>query len=90
MSGGSFNNCGYVYYQVYQFADELENKIENNSKPEEYGYSPKFSEETLNYLREQIPALKKISEIMRAIDYLYSGDHGEDSFFKKIKEIEED
>lgn len=90
MSGGSFNNCGYVYYQVYQFADELENKIENNSKPEEYGYSPQFSEETLNYLREQIPALKKISEIMRAIDYLYSGDHGEDSFFKKIKEIEED
>jgi hypothetical protein len=26
---------------------------------------------------------------MRHIDYLYSGDHGDDSFMERVKEVEE-
>jgi hypothetical protein len=26
---------------------------------------------------------------MRHIDYLYSGDHGDDSFMKRVQEVEE-
>ena len=81
MSGGRFNSCGYIYYQVEQFADELENNIEKN---EDFS----MRQDTLDYLRGQVSSLRKISQIMRHIDYLYSGDHGEDSFHSIIKELE--
>jgi hypothetical protein len=88
MSGGHFLGNSYIYYRVEQFADELENEIQNNNHPDEYGYVRDFNKETIDYLQSQIPHLRKMAEIMRAMDYLYSGDHGEDSFFRKIKEIE--
>ena len=87
MSGGSLQPS-YCYYQVTQFADELENRIENNSVPDEYGYSPGYPEEVLVYLREQVVNLRKISNVMRAVDYLYAGDHGPDSFMNTVRKIE--
>jgi hypothetical protein len=30
-----------------------------------------------------------MAEIMRHIDYLYSGDHGDDYFLKYVNEVEE-
>jgi hypothetical protein len=89
MSGGHFNGNGYVYYRVDQFSDELESEILNNENKDEYNYCPNYNEQTLEVLRKQIPLIRKAAEIMRAIDYLYSGDHGEDSFIEKIKQIEE-
>ena len=72
MSGGHFNHNNYIYYQVYQFADELEHEINNNETKNEWGYAPCFNEETLDYLRQKVIELRKISEEMRHIDYLYS------------------
>jgi len=89
MSGGHFNGNGYIYYRVNQFSDELESEILNNENKDEYNYCPNYNEQTLEVLRKQIPLIRKAAEIMRAIDYLYSGDHGEDSFIEKIKQIEE-
>lgn len=89
MSGGHFNGNGYVYYRVDQFSDELESEILNNENKDDYNYCPNYNEQTLEVLRKQIPLIRKAAEIMRAIDYLYSGDHGEDSFIEKIKQIEE-
>ena len=88
MSGGYFNDCGYDYYKVEQFADELEEEIQNNNKPNEYGYTNNYSPETIKYLRKQLRQMRKVSEIMRHIDYLYSGDHGEDSFMSCVKGVE--
>ena len=87
MSGGAINPQ-YCYYQVNQFADELENRIENNSVPDEYGYAPELPEEVLVYLREQVVYLRKISEVMRATDYLFAGDHGPENFMNVIRKIE--
>lgn len=87
MSGGSISP-EYCYYQVHQFADELENRIENNDVKDEYGYSPELPEEVLVYLREQVVKLRKISNVMKTIDYLYAGDHGIDSFLRNIQRIE--
>ena len=86
MSGGHFGDCGYDYYKVAQFADELE--VEIQDKKDEYGHSYNFSPETIKYLRKQLLKMRKMSEIMRHIDYLYSGDHGEDSFMYRVKEVE--
>lgn len=88
MSGGHFRDCGYDYYKVEQFADELEEEILNNNKEDEYGYAPNLSSETINYLRKQLRQMRKTAKIMRHIDYLYSGDHGEDSFMWRVKEEE--
>ena len=88
MSGGHFNDCGYDYYKVAQFADELEVEIQNNNKPNEYEYALNLSPETIKYLRKQLRQMRKMAEIMRHIDYLYSGDHGEDSFMVRVKEVE--
>jgi hypothetical protein len=86
MSGGHFGD--YDYYKVSQFADELEVEIQNNNKPDEYEYAPNFSPETIKYLRKQLLKMRKMAEIMRHIDYLYSGDHGDDSFLLRVKEVE--
>ena len=32
MSGGHFGDCGYDYYKVAQFADELESEIDNKDR----------------------------------------------------------
>jgi len=84
MSGGALNPQ-YCYYQVNQFADELENRVENNTTQDEYGYSPNLPDDILDYLKRQVSNLRKISEIMRATDYLFAGDHGEDSFRNAIQ-----
>ena len=89
MSGGHFNGNGYIYHQVSQFAYELEEEIQNNNKPDEYGYVKDYSPETIKYLRKQLRLIHHTAEIMRACDYLYSGDHGEDSFMEVVREIEE-
>ena len=93
MSGGHFYP-EYCYNQISSFADDVENDIENNGKEREdtgyYGekYYPKYSDEVIDYIKSQIPQMRKISEIMRHIDYLYAGDHGEDSFMERVKEVE--
>jgi hypothetical protein len=94
MSGGHFTDCGYDYYKVAQFANELEVEIENNGKARDedrtYGYEwyPNHDPDVIDVLQEQIPKLRKMAEIMKHIDYLYSGDIGDDSFLLRIKEVE--
>lgn len=88
MSGGHFNDCGYDYYKVAQFADELEQEIATNNTVNEYGGKHDYGPDVIYYLEAQLPKLRKMAEIMRHIDYLYSGDHGEDSFMDRVKEVE--
>jgi len=94
MSGGHFNDCGYEYYKVAQFADELEEEIQNNGKGRyedrtyEQEWYPNHKPEVIEYLKKQIPIFNKMAEIMRHIDFLYSGDHGDDTFMQRVKEVE--
>lgn len=87
MSGGTFNQCGYVYYQVSQFADELENEIENNEKEDEWGYKRGYNEKTLEILKSQIKNIRAMSQVMKEIDYLYSGDTSEETLVSRIEGI---
>jgi hypothetical protein len=91
MSGGHFGD--YDYYKVSQFADELEVEISRNGKAGTDGdhshWYPNHNEEVIEYLKQQVPKLRKMSEIMRHIDYLYSADTCDDSFMDRIEEVEE-
>ena len=86
MSGGNFYP-DYAYHKVSGFAYEVEQEIENNNTGEEDCHN--FSPEVIEYIKSQIPQMYKVAEIMRAVDFLYAADHGEDSFMKVVKEIEE-
>jgi len=88
VSGGTFNNSGYIFYQVDQFADELELEILNNSRKDEYGFSRNFDEKTLDDLRNRIPEIRRLAKIMKEIDWLYSGDTGPDDYLKRVGDIE--
>ena len=90
MSGGHFCNHGYPYYSVSQFADELENEIANNETPNGDDYCPKYEAETLAVLNAQIRLLRRAAEVMRAIDYLYAGDHSEGSFLESLRKLGDD
>lgn len=88
MSGGHFCDNSYPYYKVSQFADELEQEIATNNTVNEYGDKYNFDPDVIDYLEAQIPNLRKMAEIMRAVDYLYSGDCGDDGFLLRVKEVE--
>ena len=89
MSGGHFTDCGYDYHKVRQFADELADEIQRNGKVGEEGeWYPNHSDEVIEYLKKQVRKMRKMSEIMRCCDYLYSGDTCDDSFMERVKEVE--
>mgnify|MGYP003337454648 CR=1 FL=1 len=89
MSGGHFGNCGYDYYKVAQFADELEQEIKDNFINDDWGYHKGYPDDVIECLQSYLPQMRKMAEIMRHIDYLYSGDHGFDSFMNYIADVEE-
>lgn len=66
----------------------MEEAIRNNGKVNEDGYKYDYDPDVIDYIEEQLPKMRKMAEIMRAVDYLYAGDHGSDSFLLKVKEIE--
>lgn len=78
MSGGSFN---YAYSRVQDFADELEYKIDHAGEVRSsYGgwtdTEPDYGEETHAMLRKIVEQARKFAEVMRAVEWMYSGDSG--------------
>jgi hypothetical protein len=86
MSGGHFNENGYIYLKVEQFADELENAIDFNEDDDEGGAH--ISREVLSTLYSKLLIIRETARVMRHIDRLYSGDIGEESFINAIKMLE--
>jgi hypothetical protein len=82
MSGGSFN---YAFGLLYDFADELASRIENHDKPNEYGELPySFDPPTLAKLREILQLACYTADLMRQVEWLYSGDIGVDTFMESV------
>ena len=94
MSGGFFD---YAQFRLGEIQDGIERVIAKNVDGEtsrrldeegEWHYS--FSEETLAEFRNGIAALKKAFVYAHRIDWLLSGDDGEDNFHERLKkELEE-
>lgn len=79
MSGGRFD---YIQYRISQAADEVNQYIRmcESDERDEYGYKPEYSPETLQKFRECELTLRKASVMLHRVDYLSSGDDGEESF----------
>ena len=83
MSGGHF---GYKQSNLGYIAEEIEDLIDNNNILDEYGYKSDRSPETLAYYEKAIVLLKEAQFLVHRIDYLESGDDGEDTFHEYMNE----
>ena len=82
MSGGSFD---YIYSKVYDFGDELQRKIDDNTKPDEWGYCNNYSSEVIAELQKIADEAKALSKKIHAVEWLYSDDYSGDDFIKEIQ-----
>lgn len=81
MSGGYFDH---QQYRLGQMADEIEDAIYKNNRKDEDEYCTEYSEETIVEFKDAIKALRVAQVYVHEIDYLLSGDTGEESFHKKL------
>lgn len=98
MSGGRFD---YLQYRIHDIACEIEEEIRDNEKPpienptciwdehinEDFykNGAKRFSDETIKEFKKGVELLKKAEAYANRIDYLLSGDDGEEEFHKRLK-----
>jgi len=87
MSGGHFD---YNQHRITDIAESLESAILQNESTdinkygEALGYG--FSKETIEEFKQGLNYLKLAVIYAQRIDYLLSGDDGEENFHKRLKE----
>lgn len=69
-------------YEIKSYTYEEYEADEDGEIP----FFPDYSEETINEFRKGVGILKKAQVYANRIDWLMSGDDGEDSFHKRLKE----
>lgn len=99
MSGGHFE---YSQFHIGNIAESIESEINKSGKeipkedrwnndewyekyPEDKFYTA-YSEETLKEFHEAVRLLKRAEVYAQRIDYLLSGDDGEETFHERLKE----
>lgn len=87
MSGGHFE---YKQWQIHQAAEDIEREIARNDSEERdewggiqgYHYPP----EIIERFKEAAHTLHQAAEMMQRVDWLLSGDDGQESFLKRWNE----
>ena len=86
MSGGHFQ---YDQYKIGYIADEVEHLIATNGSEEldQWGDNKfsSFSAETIEEFKKGLLLLRQAQVYAHRIDWLVSGDDGEDSFHNRLK-----
>jgi Ran GTPase-activating protein (RanGAP) involved in mRNA processing and transport len=86
MSGGYFE---YSNFHLNTIAEEIKELIENNNNTELDSWgSPigrNYSKEVIEKFKEAVKILQFASIYAYRIDYLVSGDDGEESFLKRLE-----
>ena len=88
MSGGHFN---YAYSRMSELAEELKHEIDinddttQNQYGEARGYG--FGKDTIERLTVIHSLIETAVKLAREVEWLYSGDHGEESFNKLVDQI---
>jgi len=88
MSGGHFN---YGCFGMSQFNEELQHEIKLNDVQTKDKYGDSIGRGFSEYTMERIIASQKIiklaAELAKEVDWLYSGDHSEESFRELVDKI---
>lgn len=87
MSGGHFN---YDQYRIDQIAEDIAQIIRNNKNEELDEWGSKkgyfFPDEVIEEFKKAVQILDTAYVYVQRIDYLLSGDDGEDSFHSRLKD----
>ena len=87
MSGGHWD---YIQYKLEDIADEIERIVQENDSNEvnEWGdrIGKNYKEETLYEFMLGVTFILTAATYIRRIDYLLSGDDGEDGFHARLNE----
>ena len=93
MSGGHFD---YEQYKLEQIADSIERVIEGNKKEvtnedkwiywDNRIYYYNYPDEVIEKFKEGVELLRKAQIYAHRIDWLVSGDDGEQTFLERLKE----
>jgi len=87
MSGGHFD---YNQYRIGQIADDIDGEIRNNDSEElnEWGdrLGAGYSEATIEAMEHAVYQLKVAQVYAQRVDWLLSGDDGEDTFHVRLAE----
>ena len=87
MSGGAFD---YQQHRIQDIIDTIQDEIDANNEKPEYWWGEwngqVYSDETIAEFKKGIELLKKAYVYAQRIDWLLSGDDGEDDFHKRLKE----
>ncbi len=90
MSGGAFD---YNQYKIGQIADDIDHVIRQNGKKKDYKvdeweneYYYEYPPEVIEKFKEGYDILRKAEIYAQRIDWLLSGDDGEESFLSRLKE----
>lgn len=90
MSGGHFN---YKQYELGWIADEIEQTIVNNGKKKDYKVEsweedayPCYPPEVIEKFREAVNKVKEAQIYINRVDWLLSGDDGNETFLKRLND----
>lgn len=88
MSGGHFDyNC----FAISRFAEDLEHEINVNDSEEKNEYGDnigfKFDKKTIVVLQKCQNKIRMVGLLAKEIEWLYSGDHSEETFLEIVKSI---
>lgn len=87
MSGGHFD---YQQYRIGQIADDIQLLIDNNDSKETDQWGDRigcgFSPEIIKRFEDAVVHLRKAQIYAQRIDWLVSGDDGENSFMVRLDE----
>ncbi len=84
MSGGRFD---YSQYRITEIIDAIEQEILNNNaepRPKDWFEPNNFSDETILEFETGVKLLKKAQIYAQRIDWLLSGDDGEETFHNRL------
>ena len=83
MSGGAFE---YDQYRINNIVEVIKHEIRSNNIKNEWGESYDFDDEIIAHFKDGIKYLEKAAIYAQRIDWLLSGDDGEDSFKRRLKD----
>lgn len=90
MSGGHFD---YNQHRIKEIADSVEDIIRKNGKKKDYKVSSwendhyyEYPPEVIEKFKEGLDILRKAEIYAQRIDWLVSGDDGDETFLERLKE----
>lgn len=83
MSGGYFDHR---QYSITEIADAVHELIIGNHVPDESGYVRAYPEYIIEEFKQGERVLRRAAIYAQRIDYLVSGDDGEEAFMRRLSE----